>query len=186
MSTLPNDHLPPELAAAADLHWRRLLEQMTPALAQQLARDGSRELATVLATSEFVTESAARFPEEFAAFVASRAPDRALDEAELDVVDGKGLRRFGVEAPERAHPLRRLRGCAGHREIGSAARDRDVERRLDLPQVRVERPAKVRERAIVDRRERQRARRPAIGRGRAHRRCGARRASPSRRRRQID
>ena len=116
MSTLPNDHLPPELAAAADLHWQRLIEQMPPALAEQLARDGGRELATVLATSEFVAESAARFPEEFAAFVASGAPEKPLDEAELDALiqrESKGADSIDALKPM----LRRVRRIAMWRLI---------------------------------------------------------------------
>ena len=39
--------------------------------------------------------------------------------------------------------------------VAAAMRDRDVERGLDLPQVGVERPAEVRERAVVERGERE-------------------------------
>ena len=57
----------------------------------------------------------------------------------------------GVEALERGSRLPRLRRLAAHGECGAAARDRDVERRLDLAQVGVERAAEVGQRAVVDR-----------------------------------
>jgi hypothetical protein len=44
-----------------------------------------------------------------------------------------------------------LRVRAAHREFGAAARDRDIERRLDLAQVLVERAAQPREARVVDR-----------------------------------
>src|SRR5207248_2685506 len=50
---------------------------------------------------------------------------------------------------------RRLRRHPLDSEIGAAMRDRDVERRLDLAQIRVERPAEIGERAIVERSKRQ-------------------------------
>jgi hypothetical protein len=52
-------------------------------------------------------------------------------------------------------PRRRLRGRSGQRERCAAMRNGDVERSLDLPQVRVQRAAQVRQRAIVERCERQ-------------------------------
>ena len=50
---------------------------------------------------------------------------------------------------ERARRLLGLR--AAHGELGAAARDGDIERRLDLPQVLVERAAQAREALVVDR-----------------------------------
>ena len=50
---------------------------------------------------------------------------------------------------ERVRRLLRLR--AAHGELGAAARDGDVERRLDLPQVLVERAAQARQALVVDR-----------------------------------
>jgi hypothetical protein len=48
---------------------------------------------------------------------------------------------------------RALRQVAAHRELAAAARDRHVERRLDLAQVLVERAAQPREALVVDRLE---------------------------------
>src|SRR5580765_4600284 len=45
---------------------------------------------------------------------------------------------------------RAVRLLAAHRELRAAARDGDVERRLDLPQVLVERAAQPREPQVVD------------------------------------
>ena len=68
----------------------------------------------------------------------------------------KRLFRGRVEALQRLRGALRLRGVAGHGERAGAMGDRDVERGLDLAQVGVERPAQVRERAIVRRRQRHR------------------------------
>ena len=80
---------------------------------------------------------------------------RELDQPELNVVDRQ---RLLGERVEPAHGLRRpsrvCAGGAGERERAAAMRDGHVERRLDLAQVRVERPAQVRERAIVERGQR--------------------------------
>ena len=65
-----------------------------------------------------------------------------------------GFSAAGVEALERRGGARGLHRVAGDGERSAAMRDRDVQRRLDLPQVRVERAAQVRERAVVERRER--------------------------------
>ncbi len=75
---------------------------------------------------------------------------RDLDQAELDVVDRQRLFRFGVKAPQRSLGARPA-GRAFNAESCAAARDRDVERGLDLAQVRVQRTAEIRERAIVER-----------------------------------
>ena len=65
-------------------------------------------------------------------------------------------RARGVEALQRLGRARRLRRRRrATRERAAAMRDRDVERRLDLAQVGVERPAQVGERAVVERRERE-------------------------------
>ena len=80
---------------------------------------------------------------------------RELDQAELDVVDGQRLFGGRIEALQRQRRARRVRGKSGQREIGAAMRDRDVERSLDLPQIRVERATQVGERAVVERRQRE-------------------------------
>jgi len=84
----------------------------------------------------------------------ARALRRELDQPELDVVDRE---RLLGESVKPAHDLGRkpgLRGRTRDRKRAGATRDRDVERRLDLAQIRIERPAEVRERAIVERRQR--------------------------------
>ncbi len=85
-----------------------------------------------------------------------RAARRDLDQPELDVVDRQRL--LGRARRSAAAPRPRAlsaRACRSSVNAAAAMRDGDVERGLDLPQVRVERPAQVRERAIVERRERQ-------------------------------
>jgi hypothetical protein len=57
--------------------------------------------------------------------------------------------RLVVEAAQRARGLRRPLLRAGDAEALAAARDRHVERGLDLAQVRVERPAQRREPRVV-------------------------------------
>ena len=77
-----------------------------------------------------------------------------LDQTELDVVDGQRLLRLRVEAIERGSRLLDGAASAAQRERCSAARDGDVQRCFDLPQIGVERPAKVCQRPVIDRRER--------------------------------
>ncbi len=76
---------------------------------------------------------------------------RELREAQLHVVDAQVLGRPGVEMLERARRVLRLVRRAAHREARAAARDRDIERGLDLPQVGVQRAAQAREALVVDR-----------------------------------
>jgi hypothetical protein len=66
-----------------------------------------------------------------------------------------GFFRPGIETLQSRGRVRCLRGRSGQRERCAAMRNGDVERSLDLPQVRVERPAQVRQRAVVERCERQ-------------------------------
>jgi hypothetical protein len=70
-------------------------------------------------------------------------------ETELHILSRQVARGAVVEMLQGARGLLRLR--AAHGEFGAAARDRDVERRLDLPQVRVERAAQPRKARVVDR-----------------------------------
>jgi hypothetical protein len=79
----------------------------------------------------------------------SRFVFRNFDEAELHVVDAQVARGAVVEVLDRLR--RALRLLAAHRELRAAARDGDVERRFDLPQVLVERAAQPREPLVVDR-----------------------------------
>ena len=81
---------------------------------------------------------------------------RELDQAELDVVDRQrllGLRRRSAAAP--APRASSASACRRSVNVAAAVRDRDVERGLDLAQVRVERAAQIGERAVVERRERE-------------------------------
>ncbi len=72
-----------------------------------------------------------------------------LGEPELNIVDREIARGAVVEVLQR---LCRARGLlAAHREARPAARDRDVERRLDLAQVGVQRAAQACETLVVDR-----------------------------------
>src|SRR5688572_9273280 len=70
-------------------------------------------------------------------------------EAELHVFGGQVAGSPVVEVLQGARGLLRLR--TAHGEPGAAARDGDVESRLDLPQVLVERAAQPREATVVDR-----------------------------------
>ena len=79
-----------------------------------------------------------------------------LDQPELDVVDRQRLFCRSVEALQCLRGARSVRARAGQRELTATMCNRDVERGLDLAQVRVERPAQVRERAVVERRQRER------------------------------
>jgi hypothetical protein len=72
-----------------------------------------------------------------------------LGQAELHILDGQVAGRTIVEVLERFG--RALRLLALHREHRAAARDRHVERGLDLPEVLVERAAQAREALVVDR-----------------------------------
>jgi hypothetical protein len=78
-----------------------------------------------------------------------------LDQAELDVVDRELALRLGVELFQELGRARRATGVAAHRETVAAARDRHLERDLDLAQVLVERAAQAREALVVRGRERQ-------------------------------
>jgi hypothetical protein len=82
-------------------------------------------------------------------FRCQRRISRQLGQAELNILDGQVARGAVVEMLERLR--RALRLFAAHREFRAAARDRHVERGLDLPQVLVERAAKARESLVVDR-----------------------------------
>ena len=75
---------------------------------------------------------------------------RELGQPELHVVDAQLARGAVVEMLERARGALAAVGVAAHREARAAARDLDVERRLDLPQVRVQRAAQPREALVVD------------------------------------
>ena len=74
---------------------------------------------------------------------------RDLDESQLDLLDAQIARRRLVETPQRLRGARRLVAPAGDGEALAAAGDRDVERGLDLAQVRVERAAERREPGVV-------------------------------------
>src|SRR6266568_1660638 len=74
-----------------------------------------------------------------------------LDQAELDVVDGEAALRVAVEFPQHLGGPRRLRPAQG--EAIAAARDRDIQSGFDLPQVLVQRAAKIGEALVVDRGE---------------------------------
>ena len=78
-----------------------------------------------------------------------------LDEAELDVVDRELAPGLSVELFQELGRARRATGFAAQRETVAAARDRHVERDLDLAQVLVERAAQVGEALVVRGRERQ-------------------------------
>ena len=85
----------------------------------------------------------------------SGRPAAYLDQAELDVVDRQRLLRLRVEAIERGCGLLDGVASAAKHERRPAAGDGDVERGFDLPQIGVERSAKVRERPVIDRSERE-------------------------------
>ena len=72
-----------------------------------------------------------------------------LGEAELHILGRQVARGAVVEMLQGARGLPRLR--AAYRELRAAARDGDVERGLDLPQVGVERAAQPRKARVVDR-----------------------------------
>jgi hypothetical protein len=74
---------------------------------------------------------------------------RQLGEAELHVVERELAGGPVVEMLDRLRRLLRL--LAAHGEARAAPRDRHVERRLDLPQVLVQRAAQPREARVVDR-----------------------------------
>ena len=78
---------------------------------------------------------------------------RQLDQSELDIVDRERLCRVGVKALQRRCRLLHLRRRAAQRDRAAAPGDGDVERRLDLAQVGVERAAKIGQRAVVYGRE---------------------------------
>ncbi len=69
----------------------------------------------------------------------------------MNVVQSEAAFGVVVEFLQHVGRLGRLRPA--HRETLAAARDRYVQRGLDLPQVLVERPAKIGEALVVDRRE---------------------------------
>ena len=83
----------------------------------------------------------------FAVFQASVV--RELGEAELHIVERQIADGAVVEMLERLRGALRL--LAAHGELRAAARDGDVERRLDLAQILVERAAQAREALVVDR-----------------------------------
>ena len=74
-----------------------------------------------------------------------------FDQAELNVVQGEAAFGVLVEFLQHVGRLGRLRSA--DREALAAARNRDVQRGLDLPQVLVQCPAKIGEALVVDRRE---------------------------------
>src|SRR5207245_8091381 len=74
-----------------------------------------------------------------------------FDQAELDVVQGEAA--FGVAVKFLQHLGRLGRLRTAERETLAAAADRDVQRGLDLPQVLVQRPAKIGEALVIDRSE---------------------------------
>jgi hypothetical protein len=83
--------------------------------------------------------------------VQSRLVVHELGERELHVVERE---LAGGAVVEVLDGLRRaLRVVAAYRELRPAARDRHIERRLDLPKVLVERAAQPREALVVDRLE---------------------------------
>jgi hypothetical protein len=74
---------------------------------------------------------------------------RQLGEAELHILGRQVARGAVVEMLQGARRLARLR--AAYRELRAAARDGDVERGLDLPQVGVKRAAQPRKARVVER-----------------------------------
>jgi hypothetical protein len=73
---------------------------------------------------------------------------RQFGQAELHVFQGEIARGAVVEMLESVRRLLRL--LAAHGEFRALARDGDVERRLDLPQVFVERATQPRQALVVD------------------------------------
>src|SRR5262249_9364897 len=80
-----------------------------------------------------------------------RSARARLDQPELDVVDREAALRLAIEFLQDLGGARRL-GSA-QRGLLAAARDGDVERSLDLPQILVQCPAEIREALVVDRAE---------------------------------
>ena len=77
-----------------------------------------------------------------------------LDQAQLDVVDGERFVRLGMKSMQRRGGLFHAAACTLQHETGATADNGHVQRRFDLAQVGVERPAQVSERPVVVRRER--------------------------------
>ena len=76
-----------------------------------------------------------------------------FDQAELDFVDRQGVARLFVEMLQGPGRQPRLRRLSADAEMLAAAADGDIEGRLDLAQIFIQRPAKILQSCVIERRE---------------------------------
>src|SRR6266480_4853951 len=116
-------------------------------------REGDVVLEDVLDVVPLPGRAAAqvRPPREQGRVLLRAAAGADFDQAELNVVQGETAFGVVVEFLQHVCRLGGMRSADG--ETLAAARDRDVQRGLDLPEVLVQRPAQIGEALVVDRRE---------------------------------